>query len=65
MMAIRIRTVRHRGLKCFIEDDDERGIRPDMVSRVRRILTALVSVENAEHRELLLSGLRLAGVPEQ
>jgi proteic killer suppression protein len=43
---MRIRTVRHRGLKRFIEDDDDRGIRRDLVNRVRRILTALQSAEN-------------------
>jgi proteic killer suppression protein len=45
---MRNRTVRHRGLKRFIEDDDDRGIRRDLVNRVRRILTALLSVENIE-----------------
>ncbi len=44
--GMRIRTVRHRGLKRFIEDDDDRGIRRDLVNRVRRILTALLSVED-------------------
>ena len=43
---MRIRTVRHRGLKYFLEDDDDRGIRRDLVNRVRRVLTALQSVEN-------------------
>ncbi len=45
---MRIRTVRHKGLKRFIEDDDERGIRRDLVGRVRRVLTALLSVETIE-----------------
>src|ERR1700746_411196 len=49
--GMRIRTVRHRGLKRFIEDDEERGIRRDLVNRVRRILTALLSVENVEGLE--------------
>jgi proteic killer suppression protein len=44
-------TVRHRGLKRFIEDDEERGIWRDLVNRVRRILTALLSVENVEGLE--------------
>ena len=48
---MRIWTVRHRGLKHFIEDDDDRGIRRDLVNRVRRILTALQSVENVEGLE--------------
>ncbi len=45
---MRIRTVRHRGVKRLIEDDDERGIRRDLVGRVRRVLTALLSVETVE-----------------
>jgi proteic killer suppression protein len=53
---MRIRTVRHRGLKRFIEDDEERGIRRDLVNRVRRILTALLSVENVEGLEVRPAG---------
>jgi len=49
--GMRIRSVRHRGLKRFIEDDDDRGIRRDLVNRVRRVLTALLSVENIEGLE--------------
>ncbi len=45
---MRIRTVRHRGLKRFIESDDEREIRRDLVNRIRRVLTALLTVENIE-----------------
>jgi len=45
---MRIRSVRHRGLQRFIEDDDERGLRRDMVNRLRRILTALLSAETLE-----------------
>ena len=37
-----IRSVRHRGLKRFIEDNDSRGIRPDLVNRTRNILAALI-----------------------
>jgi proteic killer suppression protein len=48
---MRIRTVRHRGLKRFIEDDDDRGIRRDLVNRVRRILTALLSAEDIKGLE--------------
>jgi proteic killer suppression protein len=40
---MKIRSVQHRGLKRFIEDDDVRGIRRDLVPRVRNILSALVS----------------------
>lgn len=45
---MKIRTVRHRGLKHFIEDDDDRGIRHDLTNRVRRILTALQSAQNID-----------------
>lgn len=38
-----IRTVKHRGLRRFIEDDDPRDIRGDLVNRVRNILTVLLS----------------------
>jgi proteic killer suppression protein len=43
-----IRGVRHKGLKRFIESDDSRGIRPDMVDRVRKILTALIAARNID-----------------
>jgi proteic killer suppression protein len=43
---MRVLSVRHKGLKRLIEDDDERGIRPDLVHRVRRILTALLSAQD-------------------
>jgi proteic killer suppression protein len=48
---MRVRSVRHKGLKRLIEDDDERGIRPDLAQRVRRILTALLSAESIEGLE--------------
>jgi len=43
---MRVRSVRHRGLKRLIEDDDDRGIRHDLVRRVRNILAALISAED-------------------
>ena len=48
---MKIRSVRHKGLKYFIEDDDERGIRRDQVNRIRRVLTALLSAEDIEALE--------------
>ena len=48
LFCMRLRTVRHKGLQRFIEDDDARGIRPDLVNRVRRMLTALQSVDGIE-----------------
>lgn len=48
---MRIRTVRHRGLRRLIEDDDDRDIRSDLTRRVRRVLTALVSAASIEGLE--------------
>jgi proteic killer suppression protein len=45
---VKILSVRHKGLKRLIEDDDDRGIHPDLANRVRRILTALLSAEGIE-----------------
>jgi proteic killer suppression protein len=45
---VKIRTVRHRGLKRLIEDDDTRGVRADQVSRVRNILSALIVADDVE-----------------
>jgi proteic killer suppression protein len=36
-----IRSFKHRGLKRLYEDGDGRGIRPDLVDTVERILTVL------------------------
>ena len=41
-----IRSVRHRGLKRFIEDDDDRSIRRDLVDRVRKILAVLIVAQD-------------------
>jgi proteic killer suppression protein len=43
---MRVRSVRHKGLKRFIENDDSRGIRPDQVNRVRAILAAVIAAES-------------------
>jgi len=41
-----IRSVGHRGLKRFIEDNQTRGIQPDLVTRIRNILTALILADD-------------------
>ena len=38
-----IKSVRHRSLKRLIEEDDFRGLRRDLVGRVRNVLSALIS----------------------
>ena len=37
-----ILSVNHRGLRRLIEDDDPRQLSPDLVARIRRILTLLI-----------------------
>jgi toxin HigB-1 len=39
-------SVRHRGLLRLIRDDDSREVRSDLVQRVRRILTALITASD-------------------
>jgi toxin HigB-1 len=46
--GMRIRSIRHRGLKRFIEDDDDREIRRDLVNRLRRIFTALIAAPDMD-----------------
>lgn len=43
---MRIRSVRHKGLKRFIEENDPRELRGDLVNRIRNILAALISAED-------------------
>ena len=45
---MQIRSVRHRGLLRFIEDDDGREIRPDLVRRLRNILAVLISARDMQ-----------------
>lgn len=40
---MQIYSVSHKGLKRFIEDDDDRGIRGDLIDRVRNVLTVLIT----------------------
>ncbi len=43
-----IQSVRHKGLKRLIEDDDDRGIRRDLVGRVRNVLTVLIAAADMD-----------------
>lgn len=45
---MRIRSIRHRGLRRFIEDNDDREIRRDFANRVRNILTALITAADMD-----------------
>ena len=48
---MRIVTVKHKGLKNLIEDDNAKGIRSDLVGRIRRIVTALITASEIERLE--------------
>jgi proteic killer suppression protein len=41
-----IRSVGHRGLRRLIEDDDTRGIRGDLIDRVRKIVAVLIVAQD-------------------
>ena len=43
-----IRSVRHRGLRRLIENDNPRFLRHDLVDRVRKILTVLILAEELD-----------------
>lgn len=45
---MRLRNIRHKGLKRFIEANDSKGVRPDLVTRVRNILAALIAAESMD-----------------
>jgi proteic killer suppression protein len=52
-----IKSFKHRGLKRLYEEDDRRGIRPDLVDTVQEILTVLDDAVG--QRSLDLPGYRL------
>ena len=43
-----VRSVRHRGLRRLLEDDDTRFMRQDLVNRTRKLLTLLILAENID-----------------
>ena len=43
-----IRSVRHRGLRYLLERDSPRFLRPDLVGRIRNIMTALILAEQID-----------------
>ena len=60
---MRIRNVRHKGLRQFMEDDSTAALQPAVVPKLRRILSFLQDMEREE--ELLMvpawKAHRLAG----
>lgn len=45
---MRIRNVRHRGLKRFIERNDASGLSPSAVEKVRNIVSFLQEMQNVQ-----------------
>ena len=45
-LSMIICSVRHRGLRRLLEADNPRFLQPDLVERVRKILTALILAES-------------------
>ena len=43
-----IRSIRHRGLRRLVEDDDPRFLQPAMVDLVRKVLTSLILADDPE-----------------
>ena len=43
-----MRGITQRGLRRFVENNDPRGLRPDLVNRVRNVLVVLIAAENME-----------------
>ena len=43
-----IRSVRHRGLQCLIEDDNQRFLPGSLVRRVRNVLTVMVLADDLD-----------------
>ena len=43
-----IRSIRHKGLKRLVEENNHRGIQPELINRVRDILTALILADSID-----------------
>ena len=43
-----VRSVRHRGLRRLLEDDDARFLPQELVDRVRRVLTVIILAEGMD-----------------
>ena len=52
-----IRSIRHKGLRRLFEDDDERGVAPEHLKKLRNILARLDAVKVVSDMDL--PGLRL------
>ena len=48
VIIVIVRSVRHRGLRWLIENDNPRFLRRNLVDRVRKILTVLILAEHID-----------------
>jgi len=47
-----IETIKHKGLRRFYEKNDRSGIRPDLVGKVEKVLSALEAASGPEEMAL-------------
>jgi len=45
---MRIRNILHKGLRRLVEDDDARGVQPDLADKLRRMIAFLQDIEREE-----------------
>jgi toxin HigB-1 len=43
---MKLRSISHKDLKRLLEDNDGKGIRPDLLDRIRKMLTAMIAAED-------------------
>lgn len=52
---MKIRNVIHKGLRRFIEDDDESGLQPAVIVKIPRMVTFLQDMEREDELRTVLS----------
>ena len=52
---MRIRNVIHKGLRRLIEDDDRSGVQPDLVDKLRRMVSFLQDMQDENELRLVPS----------
>ena len=52
---MRIRNIIHKGLRRFVESDDESGIQPDVVEKLRSIITFLQDMKDEGELRIVAS----------
>lgn len=52
---MKIRNVIHKGLRRFVEDDDESGLQPAVVAKIRRMVSFLQDMETEDELRMVPS----------